>query len=271
MGVLSCTVVRRILSRDTFRSLLLLVHYWFPIALGWSVALVIHRSTGLPISSSGLHLYLLGICAAYSLDRIVDNTDPSRPTWVEAALYTGFLFSVIVGFFLALHLSAKTYSALLLFSLITLLYAWIKRLPLAKGVLVGIVWVWAGVALSFSNHHWFAWQFWEMGVSLPMVMLIACGVVLCDFKDIKADHMLGVKSLPAMLGPRKTVLIVSVFLIAATFVSYQEGRMGLVISGVLLFLLAQFPRLLSLKAIGPLIVDASLALPGVLIAFHLVS
>lgn len=264
-------VVRRIMIRDTFRSLLLLVHYWFPVVLGWSVVLVIHQATSLPISTSGLYIYLLGICAAYSLDRIVDNTDPSRPVWLRAALFTGFLFSATVGFFLALHLSAQTFSALVLFSAITLSYAWIKRLPFAKGVLVGVVWVWAGVALSFSNHHWFAWQFWTMGVSLPMVILIACGVVLCDFKDIKTDHLQGVKSLPAMLGSRKTVIVISSLLIVATLISYREGRMELVISGALLLLITQFPRLLSLKAIGPLIVDASLAVPGVLIAFHLVS
>jgi len=251
--------------------LLLLVHYWLPVVLGWSVVLVIHQATSLPISTSGLHLYLLGILAAYSLDRIMDNSDPSRPAWIKAALLTGFLFSAIVGFFLALHLSPQTFSALVLFSAITLSYAWIKRLPFAKGALVGIVWVWAGVALSFSNHHWFAWQFWTMGVSLPMVILIACGVVLCDFKDIKTDHIQGVKSLPAMLGSRKTVLVISALLIVATLISYQEGRMGLMISGALLFLITQFPRLLSLKAIGPLIVDASLAVPGFLIAFHLVS
>jgi len=39
----------------------------------------------------------------------------------------------------------------------------------------------------------------------------------------------------------------------------------------LLFLLALFPQLLSLDALGPLIVDASLTLPGVLIALHLIS
>jgi len=271
MAVLSCIVVRRILKRDTFRSILLLIHYWFPVVLGWSVVLVIHHATDMPISNSGLHLYLLGICAAYSLDRIVDNADPTRPVWMKAALFTGFLFSAVVGFFLALHLSAQTFSALVLFSSVTLSYAWIKRLPFAKGALVGVVWVWAGMALAFSNHHWFAWQFWTMPVSLPMVLLVACGVVLCDFKDIKADHLQGVKSLPAMLGSRKTTLVISALLVLTALISYGENRMGLVVSSLLLILLTQFPRLLSLKAIGPLVVDAALALPGFLIALHLIS
>jgi len=102
-------------------------------------------------------------------------------------------------------------------------------------------------------------------------LLVACGVVLCDFKDIKADHQQGVKSLPTMLGSRRTTLVISAVLVVTALISYGENRMGLVISSLLLILLTQFPRLLSLKAIGPLIVDAVLAIPGFLIAFHLIS
>jgi len=257
--------------KDTFKSLLLLVHYWFPVALGWSVALVIHQATGMPFISSGLHLYLLGICAAYSLDRIVDNSDPSRPLWMKIALASGFLISALAGFFLAIRLSIQTFSALLLFSIISLFYFQAKKLPFVKGVLVAVVWVWAGVALPFANHHWFAWQFWTMQISIPVVILMACNVILCDFKDIASDDVNGVRSLPAMLGSYKTKLIISMLLVVAAMISYQENRMGLVISSGLLLLLAQFPRLLSLDALGPLIVDAALTVPGVLIALHLIS
>ena len=257
--------------REPFKSLLLLVHYWFPVALGWSVVLVIHQATGQSIVASGLHLYLLGICAAYSLDRIVDNTDASRPLWLKTALASGFLVSALVGFFLAIRLSIQTFSALLLFSIITLLYSKAKKLPFVKGLLVAVVWGWAGVALPFANTHWFAWQFWTMQISLPVVMLIACNVILCDFKDINSDQARGVRSLPAMLGSQKTMWILSILLAIVAMVSFHENRMGLVISSALLFLLTQFPRLLSLDALGPLIVDALLTIPGVLIALHLIS
>jgi len=259
------------LIRDFSRSLLLLVHYWFPVALGWSLTLIIHQATGLPILPSGLHLYLLGICAAYSLDRIMDNADPSRPSWVSAALLVGFLLSAITGIILSLQLSIQTFSALLLFSAITFLYGWTKRLPLVKDVLVAIVWGWAGVALPFSNHHWFAWQFWRMQISLPVVLLITCNVILCDFKDVETDNLHRVHSLPARLGLRRAMVIVSILLVMTALISYGENRIGLVISSALLFLLAQFPRLLMLKAIGPLFADASLLLPGLLITFHLIS
>ena len=233
--------------------------------------LVIHQATGLPIIASGLHLYLLGICAAYSLDRIVDNPDLSRPLWLQAALASGFLVSALAGFFLAIRLSIQTFSALILFSTISVFYFQAKKLPFVKGLLVAVVWGWAGVALPFANTHWFAWQFWTMQISLPVVMLIACNVILCDFKDINSDHVRGVQSLPAMLGSRKTMWVLSISLVIAAMISFQENRMGLVVSSALLFLLTQFPGLLSLDALSPLIVDASLTISGVLIALHLIS
>lgn len=257
--------------RGVFKPFLLLIHYWFPVGLGWSVVLVIHQATGLPILTSGFRLYLLGIFAAYSFDRIVDDADSSQPLWVKTALVHGFLFSVIVGFFLAVQLPIQTFVALLLFSIITLLYFWAKRLPFIKGVLVAIIWGWAGVALPFTNTHWFAWQFWTMQISLPVVLLITCNVILCDFKDIQTDHLQGVRSLPAMLGLRKSMVVISILLMVAAVISYKENLMVLVIGSALLLFLTQFPRLLSVKAIGPLIVDASLTIPGLLIALRLVS
>lgn len=94
--------------------------------------------------------------------------------------------------------------------------------------------------------------------------------MLCDFKDIKSDRLHGVKSLPVIWGLRKTTLIISALLFIAAIIAFHENRIGLVVSGAALLALAQFPRLLSLDAIGPLIVDVSLTLPGLLIALHLI-
>jgi hypothetical protein len=256
--------------KDNFKTFLLLVHYWFPIALGWSVALVIQRATGLSISSSGIQLYLLGICAAYSLDRLLDEPGLRHPAWLTIALWAGFVISATLGFFLALQLSIQTLSALLVFSIITLFYRKAKKFPFLKTILVAVVWTWAGVALPFANPHWFAWQFWTMQSSVPLVMLIAAGCILCDFKDLKFDDNSGVRSLPLMFGLRKTVLITSAILLTAAAISFQEGRMGIVISSICLILLAQFPSVLSLEAIGPLLVDIALTIPGVLISLHMV-
>lgn len=254
----------------TFKYFLLLIHYWFPVALGWSIALVVHRATGFPIFDSGFYLYLLAIFAAYNLDRIIDNNDATRPLWLQMTLIFGFLFSTLIGLVIAFQLSIQTFSALLIFSVITLFYRQVKKIPLTKGFLVAIVWVWAGIALPFANQQWFAWQFWTMHISLPIVILMTCGVILCDFKDIKSDSINSVQSLPVMWGVRKTTLIISVLLLIAGIISYNEHRIGLVISSTILLTLAQFPKLLFLDAVGPLVVDVSLSLPGLLIALHII-
>jgi len=249
---------------------LLLIHYWFPVALGWSIATVIHQATGLPITSSGIHLYLLTIMAAYSLDRWLDRSDEVRTSWLTAVLFAGFLISAILGAFIAVQLSVKTISLMVVFSIITILYCKVKKIPFLKAVLVSIVWVWAGVAFSFQNQNWFAWQFWTMPPALPLVLLIAAGVILCDFKDVKLDDRNGIQSLPVMFGSRNTILFTTILLIIAAGISYEQGRMGLVYSSAALIGLSQFPFILSLDAIGPLLVDAALTLPGLLIFLHLV-
>jgi 4-hydroxybenzoate polyprenyltransferase len=256
--------------KSTLKSILLLIHYWFPVALGWSIALVIHRATGSLISPLGIDLYLLGIWAAYSLDRLLDQSREVRQSWLTASLLIGFMVSAALGAILVIQLSPKTISAIVLFSIITILYSKAKKIPFLKTVLVAIVWTWAGVALPFQNQNWFAWQFWTMQTSLPLVMLIAAGVILCDFKDLKFDGQDGVRSLPVMFGLRNTSLATSALLLIAAVISYQQGRIGLVISSAALIGLAQFPFILSLDTIGPLLVDIALTLPGLMIFLHLV-
>ena len=109
-----------------------------------------------------------------------------------------------------------------------------------------------------------------MQTSLPLVILIAAGVILCDLKDLKLDGIDDVQSLPVMFGLRNTIWVTSALLLIAATISYKQGRMGLVISSATLIGLAQFPFLLSQDAIGPLLVDAALTLPGFLIFLHLV-
>lgn len=256
--------------KSTLKHIPLLVQYWFPVVLGWSIVMVIHKATGLPISNPGFLLYLLGILAAYNLDRLVDSNEKLRPVWLTVSLWAGFTISAVFGTVLALQLPLQTISVMVLFAIVTIFYPWLKKIPFLKAVLVAIIWIWAGVALPFQNQHWFAWQFWTMPTSLPLVLLIATGVIMCDYKDLKYDRENGVRSLPVMFGLSKTILVVSALLLITGGIAYEQGRMGLVISSVILIGLVQFPSVLSIDAVGPLLVDAALALSGFLIALHLV-
>ena len=270
MMLLLVTVLALESMKNNIRYILLLVHYWFPVVLGWSIAIVIHNATGMPFLSSGLYLYLLGICATYNLDRLLDNKDPFRPRWLTVALVFGFSVSFLFGLLLSINISAQSFSALLLFSIFALFYFQLKKIPFIKTILISVVWVWAGIGLPFANPHWFAWQFWTMKISVPLVMLVACGCLLCDIKDIRSDSDDGVRSLAVLLGQRKTLLVTSVLLIITAVISFYENRLGLMVGSAALILLAQFPTILSLEAAGPLIVDAALAIPGLLIVLHVI-
>lgn len=256
--------------KSNLKFMLLLIHYWFPVTLGWSIALVIHRASGSPISLSGIELYLMAIWAAYSLDRLLDPAGKLRPFWLKVLLLVGCIVPTVVGASLVVALPPETISALMIFFCITLVYRRIKKIPFFKIVLVSIVWIWAGVALPFQNHNWFAWQFWTMQTSLPLVLLIAAGVILCDFKDLKSDGEDGVRSLPVMIGLRNSILFTSVLLLITALISFEQGRIGLMISSLMLIGLAQFPFILSMDIIGPLLVDTALALPGFMIFLHVV-
>lgn len=255
--------------RSSFFALLKLLHFWFPVALGWSIAQVVHRATNVPLYSNGLMLFLSGIWAAYSLDRLADSP-PNQPRFLRVALFIGLFFSVILCAVSAAHLSVKTLSAVLVFSFLAVLYRRLKKYPLLKTLIVAMVWVWAGVALSVANDEWLGWQWWTISASLPLLLLIAAGCILCDFKDMKADEEQGVKSLPVLLGIQKTILIVTILASAAVAVALSQNRVGLAVSGAVMIGLAQYPSILATEDIGPLLVDFILTLPGILIVSKLV-
>lgn len=251
------------------RALLKLLHFWFPVALGWSIAQVVHRVTGVPLYSNGLVLFLAGIWAAYSLDRLTDDS-ARQSRFLKYALIFGLLVAVVLCAFSAAHLSWKTLSAVAVFSLLALLYRRLKKYPILKTLIVAMVWVWAGVALSIANDEWFVWNWWTMTAAIPLFLLIAAGCILCDLKDVEADRIQNVRSLPVLLGVRQTILIVMILAGIAAVIAVSQNRPGLLISSLTLIFFAQYPSILSVEDVGPLLVDFILTLPGILIATKIV-
>ena len=144
------------------RSTLLLLHYWFPIALGISVALVMHRATGHPLSPAGLALFVAGICSAYSLDRLMDSSEKQHTRWLIGALLLGLILSGFIGLIASTWLSLKTLSTMIIFAVASIFYRRVKQYPMVKTILVAIVWTWAGAALAINNENWGAWKWWTI-------------------------------------------------------------------------------------------------------------
>ena len=224
-----------------------------------------HRATGEPLSTAGLVLFLAGVGAAYSLDRLLDRPVCGYPQWLRLSLAAAFVISASAGLVAVVWLPIKTVAAVIIFAVASLLYRHLKSYPTAKTILVAVVWTWAGAALPINRPHWAAWDWWSLSVSWPLVLLLSAGCILCDLKDAETDRRLGVRSLPVLLGMSGAILIASALALLGAALAWSEGRMGLFYSGALLLAVTQFRPLLSRPAIGPLLVDAILSLPGLLI------
>jgi len=229
-----------------------------------------HRATGHPFSAAGMVLFTAGIGCAYTLDRLLDKPANGYPRWVFLALVVVFATAALAGVVAAVCLPVKTLSAAIIFAAASLFYRRLKQYPTAKTLLVAVVWTWGGAALPIIDNHWAAWDWWSINVSYPLVLLLSAGCILCDLKDTEADSKLGVRSLPVVLGGNRATAIAIALALTGALIAWSEGRMGLFYSGSLLVTAALFRPVLSRPAIGPLLVDAILSLPGLLILTHLV-
>lgn len=246
-------------------ALLLLLHYWLPLGLGWSLATVMQHRNGAVFSPEGLTLLLAGIGSAYSLDRLIDRPSCGYPRWLWWTLLLGAAAFGSATLWAMLQLPLLTIEVAGLLAAATLAYPWLKRLPLLKTVTVAFAWTAAAALFPFdpsgaSLWHWLSWD-----VTPPLLLLLAAACVLCDLKDLEEDRLKAVFSLPNLCGIAWACRIAAALALAGSLIASWNGRLGLLAAGALLALLAQFPSVLRQKAIGPMIVDAVLIVPGLLL------
>ena len=258
----------------TRTSLLRLLHYWWPLALGWSLTVVVARATGRTPDVAGLAALLWGITAAYSLDRVVDPGDgapsPRADAWMRPVLIgMGVVSSILCGFS-AMRLDARTAALVPALGVAALLYPRLKRLPLTKTVALPVVWTWASIALPFNDGSWLGWHAVRFPIALPLLLLIGAGCLLCDLKDEETDRVTGVQSLPALIGGAATVRVAVGLAMAAAALAFLEHRTGIIVSAAALGAATTVPALLASDAAGPLLVDVILTLPGLLISARVV-
>lgn len=251
------------------RPLIRLLHIWWPAALGWSVAVVVRRATGRPWDPVGLAVLLLGILAAYSLDRVAD-ADADEPRWMRRLLLAVTAIATVIGGLLLPVLPIASATVVVVAALAAALYPSVKRLPLGKTLVVPLVWTWCGIVLPSGEASWLGWRGLVEPVALPIFLLFVAGCLLCDLKDAAVDRATGVPSVPALVGvSRATALALGVAALAGV-VAVIEGRPGLALSALALCTAGLRPALLAVPDVGPLLVDVILTLPGLLIAARLV-
>jgi 4-hydroxybenzoate polyprenyltransferase len=258
----------------TRTSLLRLLHYWWPLALGWSLTVVVGRASGRTPTMAGVATLLFGITAAYSLDRVVDPVADLAATpagmWLRRTLIGVAIVSSVLCGIAALHLDVRTAALVPALGGAAMLYPRLKQLPLTKTVALPLVWTWAAIALPFNDGSWLGWHAVRFPVALPLLLLIGAGCLLCDLKDEEADRLTGVRSLPALVGGAATVRIAIALAVSAAALGWMEHRTGIIVSAAALAVATMVPALLASDAAGPLLVDVILTLPGILISARVV-
>lgn len=251
------------------RSLLRLLHIWWPLALGWSVAVVVRRATGRPWDPVGVALLLVGIGAAYSLDRVLD-APAQQPRWMTRLLMVAAGVAALAGTLLLPQLPAQSALLVPLAGALALVYPRLKSVPLGKTLLVPLVWTWCGIVLPAGDGSWLGWHWVLEPVAAPLFLLMTAGCVLCDLKDATRDRAAGVPSVPVLVGPGTAAHLAVAIAVMSGALALAEGRPALAWSAAILCALALRPALVAVDDVGPLLVDVVLTLPGVLIVTRLV-
>jgi len=252
------------------RNSLLLIHYFLPLVVGWSLTLVMRQATRASLSPCGLALLLAGIGAAYCFDRLIDTAHApiASPLWLHRMLRWGFAISACI--LLILILAGEIQPGLLvscgLLTIVGFLYSYLKRIPLAKTIGVALAWSWACATLPFANAHAARWEWLTNEASLPLVLLISANCILCDLKDAAQDRCDRIPSLPVVLGARTASLVATGLALLSAVAAAIRHCPGVAIPGVLLAAAAQFPALLACEPIGPIVADSILIISGVLIS-----
>jgi 4-hydroxybenzoate polyprenyltransferase len=256
--------------KHTGRSALRLLHYWWPLALGWSLTVVMERATGRAADANGVTALLAGIFAAYSIDRVIDPGTARLRPWMARLLSIAAGVAIVVCAGAAWRLPLHTAVLVPALGAVALFYPGLKRVPITKTVALPVIWTWASLALPFNDGSWFGWRAVLQPIAAPVLLLIAAGCLLCDLKDEEGDRRAGVRSLPATLGGRAAIRVAAAVALSAAAIAFAEHRPGLVVGAATLGLATWSPTLLATDASGPLLIDVILTLPGILIAVGLV-
>lgn len=238
------------------------------------MAQVVERANPRGVSPAGLCALLVGGLAAYSLDRLTDapgagvSHRAAGGGWLRGALLGGLAVAALAGLALLPLLPASKIELLVALGAVSLLYPRLKRLPLAKTVLVPGVWTWAALALPTIDRSPLAWRSAAVPLAAPIFASFVAGCLLCDVKDRDQDRRAGVPSLPALLGVRATLWIAALVALLGGALAVEQHRPALAIGALALVALAPFDALLRTDSLGPLAVDVAMTVPGVLVALR---
>lgn len=243
-----------------------LLHYWWPMVLGWSLAQVVGRALGRGPDPFGLVALLAGVLAGYSLDRVLDAPRSGHGERLRRVLLgTGGVAAIVCGA-AALRLPFGSAIAVPILGALALLHPRLKRRWPTKLVLLPVVWALAVVALPFPDGGAFAWRSLGQPVVAVLFLLVAAGCFLCDLKDELSDAAASVPSLVVVVGAAWAARLAGGLALVGAVLAFAIDEPELALGGGLLAMASRHARLLAVDVLGPLLVDVLLSVPGILVA-----
>jgi 4-hydroxybenzoate polyprenyltransferase len=206
LGFDSCVVV------SPKSAVLVLVHSNVFIALSaTSVAVTTTLLAGVPLAAEPLFIVFAATLFVYNLNRITDMSEdatnvPGRVEFVRTYgrfwLAVGvLLYLLATGLAVARNLPRAEFTAVPL--LVALLYSLkAKRILLLKNFLVGASW--GLIPLGVGTYFGRLWTIDVLFLAVHVCVMITLAAIVFDIKDIEGDRAAGIRTVPALFGPRAT-------------------------------------------------------------------
>lgn len=134
-------------------------------------------------------------------------------------------------------------------------YPLARRVPGLQLLLVATAWTTGGIWLASAGSAW-DWPF-----AIAVGSIVAGATLLCDIKDIDYERARGIRDLAVRLGPGGSALVGALLISAGSIAGMILGVWALGLC-LITAAIASKPTWLQHPIRAPLLIDASLTLPG---------
>lgn len=198
---------------------LALIHGNVVVSLGaTSVAVTASLLADLPPDPLPLFVVFAATLFVYSLDRIAGLEEDAanvpdraqftrrygRPLFVAG----GVLYLCAVGVAVANDFPMAEFTALPLVAAVGYSVLDLKRLFLVKNLLVGACW--GAIPLGVGVYHGVLWTSELLAFAAFVAATITIAAAVFDLKDLRGDREAGIRTLPTVIGPRRTRVVAAV-------------------------------------------------------------
>lgn len=233
--------------------LVALVRCWMPAITAWGMVATVAGDGQVPCRSRGVLYAVAGAATVYSADRL---GDPLMPDGTRRFLLGAIVLGLLVIAYLLPGASWRTWIVIAGAGSAGLLHRWVRHW-VPKNVVVSAAWTAVVTDAAGIAHP----SITMLGV-IAVTMWSAC--LLCDFKDDAVDAHDGTITLARVVGSRGRRWAAFAGLVVAVGMAHWGQLSWIEATAAGLVPLALVPSFTARPIIGPIVVDGTLALPGLI-------